>query len=415
MRGAVHLEPAGLLLFEPAHLAITAVHAAPSGTQVVGFAYEAGGAEFHLYPVNTSVQTVAVRNENLEDLLVPLVKLDDYGTGAGTSSDIQQQVQQHPPTDPDAQASQETAGGNQSVAFLHLQYDVLVRDVLMSARTDAGLVDAAMRAYGRWFDRIKRAGALDDLTISRDQAESIAAIVVALDNAQKTSFDRCTNQSRPEEGFAMLRWIRYHRKFVPGGDVSAYQDQLGKCLSFELKFSSVIVESTSGYGYRYELNSTVPLRATSDITMSKLRLTGSAPLEYTSVTWLGVQGGCTFTPTGTGSTFDVASGDNGFMIRPVSRTSPETKLTLTYDPQQPFETVTIACPGVPASTDTSTAWRNYYDVLHAGERFGDGFQMAQQKAGAGEVQWTYHQTTTGPGGQDVVEDTTIQIVHTPRR
>jgi hypothetical protein len=60
---------------------------------------------------------------------------------------------------------------------------------------------------------------------------------------------------------------------------------------------------------------------------------------------------------------------------------------LCYDPRKPFETVTIACPGARPSADTSTRWRDYYDLLHAAERVGDSFPVVQQKAGAGDVRW----------------------------
>jgi hypothetical protein len=415
VRGAVRLLPEGLRLFEPAQLAITSARAVPPGAQVVGFAYAGGGAEFGLYPAGASPQALSAQADSMADLIAPLTELKTYGTGAGTPAEIKQQVQQHPPSAPEAQAYQESAGGSVSAGFLDIDYQVLVRDVLRSARTDARVADEAVRLYVDWIDRVKRAGVYDDPTIVGDRTEALTSVLLALDNAQKNSFERCSTQQRPEEGFAMLRWMRYHRKFFPNGAYPDYQSQLGKCLTFELKYTSAIEESTSGYGYRYELNATVPLHAAADMTPSKLRMIGSAPLVYTSVTWLGAQIGCTFTASGTGSTFDVESGENGFTIRPVSRTSPQTKLALTYDPGKPFETVTIACPGAPPSTDTSTAWRNYYNLLHAAEQVGSGFQVVQQKAGAGDVRWVYHQTTTGPGGQSAVEDTTIQILHKPQR
>jgi hypothetical protein len=49
-------------------------------------------------------------------------------------------------------------------------------------------------------------------------------LAAALERASAASADRCYEQKRPEEGFALLRWARYARKYLPGSPQIAFAD-----------------------------------------------------------------------------------------------------------------------------------------------------------------------------------------------
>ena len=119
---------------------------------------------------------------------------------------------------------------------------------------------------------------------------------------------------------------------------------------------------------------------------------------------------------GTGSTFDAQQAPFGLSIAPVSRTSPAVKFALHYSPGAPSEQTAIVCPGVPPTTAETQAWKKYFDEMHDYERGGGGYRATAQLVGAGSFTgWVYHHTTSGPGGQAVIEETRIDIAHTPQR
>jgi hypothetical protein len=188
-------------------------------------------------------------------------------------------------------------------------------------------------------------------------------------------------------------------------------EKIRECLQFELRFHSIITEGGFGdpYGYRYELRSTV-LLATGDDFVSG-RLVGSAPLNYISVSWIGSDG-CAFDSSGESSTFNALDGINGI---PYPFAADNHEVVLTYDPGLPAENVTMSCPDVDPIGWHTAAWKQYFDEMHSKEKVESSYRTSTPLLNGETIaKWTYHNTTTGSGGQAVIEDTTIELVHQPQ-
>jgi CARDB len=78
--GAVELEPHGLRLYQPATLTIEPASAPPVDHDPVGFAYDEGGEEFHLYPWNVDESTSTIH--------FALTHFSGFGMGNGSQLDI---------------------------------------------------------------------------------------------------------------------------------------------------------------------------------------------------------------------------------------------------------------------------------------------------------------------------------------
>ena len=119
--------------------------------------------------------------------------------------------------------------------------------------------------------------------------------------------------------------------------------------------------------------------------------------------------------TGEGTTLDMENEGLGLTITPVSRNSPAVNITLGYYIGEIAENTTMACPEAPTQEWVTNAWDGYYLELHESEMTNDGYAVTSQIVGAGTFEgWIYHQYTTGPSGQAVVEETEIELRHTPR-
>jgi hypothetical protein len=151
--------------------------------------------------------------------------------------------------------------------------------------------------------------------------------------------------------------------------------------------------------------STTPLR----------RAAGLLAIGLDDFHWIG-GGSCAFATQGESSTFDAASAGFGLSMAPVSRTSSTVKLALRYNPGVPYENATMSCPGGKPISWHTHAWSTYFAQMHEYERDGTAFRPSAQIVNVGSFEgWIYHHTTTGPGGQAVVEHTQIDIAHVPER
>jgi hypothetical protein len=190
-------------------------------------------------------------------------------------------------------------------------------------------------------------------------------------------------------------------------------DEIRACLHFELTFASVITEGGFGdpYGYRYEVKAVVPLtvgEGNNDLVTG--RLEGVGPLTYVSVAWIGSPQ-CTFTAGGTGGELNVQDGVNGV---PFPFAPGATTVEITYDPGEPAEDVTMSCPSSDPLTWHTTAWKTYFDEMHAAEKVENSYRLVTPLLDYDIIaRAQQHLTTRGPSGQEVIEDTFIQIVHKP--
>lgn len=434
LAGAVTLEPAGIIFYEPAALRITP--ATPmSGEIVVGFAYDGMGEEFHLQGLNGKGTTTGVIPDSVFllnatapitnaspptfELSVPSTR--GYGAGSGSQKDITRRQKAPRPKDPmdnideliidfgnDIQLP--IMGMSKFVEEMSKTFNTGILPLLNAAGTDPALTDKALLLYDRWLAYVTEFELQKDL--AEELATAKAAIINVLDKAAENSAERCFTEKRPEEAFALQRWIRYARKFLPGTpQIEEMQARISKCLTFKMKFHTLITEQGHGYGYSYELNSELTLKAT-----KSMRATGSAPLNYVDGHWIGNEL-CSFTMQGESSLLDAETGDLGLSITPVSRTSPAVNITFRYDPGIPLENTTMTCPfGNEVTWEGTDAWYSYFSEMHAPELKGSGYEISSQITGAGSFTgWVINNTTTGPSGQAVEENTEIEIIHTPSR
>ncbi|HEX2997993.1 MAG TPA: hypothetical protein VHP14_24425 [Anaerolineales bacterium] len=433
--GGVILEPAGIIFYEPATLRITPA-AALSGELVVGFAYDGAGEEFHLQRLVKETSSMVPATPFLFNVIVPVANAyastptlqlsvpstRGYGVGSGTPRDIARRqnasVRPKDALDNIDELIIELGTDNIRVPIMGEKYlidemikafDAEILPLLEAAKTNPALADKALLMYDRWLAYVNEFELHETLDSQLTTARGV--IIDMIEKASKNAAERCYTEKRPEEAFAMQRWVRYARKFLANSPlILEVQSRISKCLTFKMKFHTLITEQAGPYGYSYELNSEFMLKAT-----KSMRATGSGTLAYTDGHWIG-DNGCSFEMKGESSDFDAEWESLGLSITPVSRTSPAVNIIFRYDPGIPVEQTTMSCPKVNPIHWTTTAWQTYFSEMHYPELKGVGYEISSQITGAGSFTgWVIHNTTTGPSGQAVVENTEIEITHTPSR
>jgi hypothetical protein len=412
--GAVNLEPAGLDLYAPAVLRIIPLTLAPD-LLTIGFAYNGTGEQFHLRPIAPSASAAQLQAAEIA-ITIEIVSIRPVGTGRGSQADIDQQQAQPAPADPvDAMEQQivdEVVDPLQQRELDYL-YRTFVLPRLQRALNNDQLTDTAIIHFEVWLFWVDKYGMRPHFNDQVTEGKSLIGSIIP--RASAAAAERCFSQKRPEEGFRLLRWMRYARKYLGSAQVAAIEAKLAKCLRFELTFHSHITEGGFGnpYGYLYDLEAQVTLRATVGT-----RATGTGPLVWKEAYWIGRKDACITSVDVVGSTLDAQRSPFGLSMTPVSRTSPAVNMTLRYDPGVPTEQASISCPRTPIiEMDQTTAWSTYFGQIHAVERDVAGYRVTSQVVGAGSFPgWTYtHLTTSGPDGQAVIEDTEIKLVHAPER
>jgi hypothetical protein len=406
--GAVSLEPAGLELYQRATVRI--IPPAPAADLLtVGFAYSGSGERFHLRPLTppagASAQQVVEPAITME-----IISIRPVGAGRGTQADVDRQLAGPPPDDLGELLDELNAQLSADISRLDDYYGRHLLPELYGAIGGPASLDRALRLFDGWVYFVKAYGLSEAFADEIAMGERLLA--EALRQEAGASAERCYSQKRPEEGFRLLRWMRYAQKLVSSAEADAIAAKLRGCLTFELIFHSQITEGGFGdpYGYRYVLEAKLTLRPGLGT-----RATGSGPLTWQEAAWIGDDQSCTIAIAGLDSTFDAQQAPFGLSITPVSRTSPAVKFTLQYSPGAPSEQTSILCPQTPPVTASTAAWKQYFDTMHAYEREGGGYRTTAQVVGAGSFTgWVYHHTTSGPSGQAVVEETRIDIAHAPQ-
>lgn len=409
----VQLEPDGLWVSDPATLVITPARDIPAAEQSF-FSHQGLGRDFHLFPPELGAA-----------MTLKLPHFSGYGVAQGTEAE-RAALAQHTPADRMAQIEQavaeiinhqhelELAGqtdpefADKLFAQLQIGFNQIVKPMVEAARItdDFDQLSEAVRIMLSWSHFTAISGDErfhDELAYINDAFGDLVAH--AVDIAAKECKEK-RNFSRVMTLFGLERTIQL---LGMGEGISAFQ-KIRECLRFELRFHSVITEGGFGdpYGYRYELNSTVLLQTSDDLVSG--RLLGAAPLEYTSVAWIGSVS-CDFSTAGENSTLNALDGINGI---PYPFAADNKDVTLTYDPGMPAEDVTMSCPGVDPLVWHTNAWKEYFDEMHAAERVGTSYRASTPLlTGETIAKWVYHNTMIGPGGQSVIEDTTIELLHHP--
>ncbi len=415
LAGAVNLEPAGLSFYTPATLTITPSAAAPVDMRTVGFAFNAAGDGFHLRPLARS--PAAAPQANAIAITSTLLWIRPEGVAWASRADLQAQLATLSPPLTAEQDLEVLISGLEA-----LDLGVQVRDSLRQFYQDAlaphltnavsspATLDQAIREYDAWMHFVTAE------QLEGQLAGEIAAAKALLERAIATGATgaslRCYTQHRPEEGFAMLRWAHYARKYLPGAPIIAQiEAELAKCLQFKLTFHSTITAQAPNGGYVYELKAEVRLRGVAGST----RVTGSAPLRWLDYRWLGNAAPCVFQTSGTASTFNAASGALGLSIAPVSYTSPAVRLNLRYNPGKPLEHQTVVCPAGNTPLPTSSAWSTYFTKLHQYEFDSQGLNSTVAIRNVGTFTGWVYQNDLPISGGTVSEDTRIDLEHTPQQ
>jgi hypothetical protein len=407
LAGAVNLEPAGLTFYSPATLAITPA-TAPVGPLTIGFAFDGIGSQFHL---RSTTQAPGARIAASEiQITMELLWIRPVGAGSGTAEDIAKQQTQPAPADPMDALDQALLDKSLHMVTLRQAYDIVVEPDLQRATSDPNKTDIALRQFDQWMRWVEVYGLTP---LYADQiAHAKALLIDVLERAAVRSTNRCYEQKRPEEGFALLRWARYARKHLPGSpQIAVIEAKLAKCLTFKVRIDTWISETNGEWGWLHQLHGELVLHGSGG-----MLATGSGSLQYDAVTWIGEPIiGCTFSGSGAGSTFDAASSGYGLKLTPVSRTSPAVRVSFSYNPGVPIETKSIVCTEAPGGSGQRHHWRDYYEQMHDYERTGIGFTAQSTIVGVGDFEgWIYHHTGMGTQAP-LTEETQIEIKHTPER
>ncbi|HXC77531.1 MAG TPA: hypothetical protein VNU19_10810, partial [Candidatus Acidoferrum sp.] len=186
------LGPDGLMLAKPATLTIKLASAPPSGLTAYGFAYEAGGQEFHLVPSHDAPTTITLQ----------VWHFSGAGVGAGTPGDASAVATNHAPSSPVDQAEQAAAAQENVVATLTVLY-ATVSTQLGTEPPNLPLLDTLF-----W-----EALALEPLAIAAGRIDLVQALYMqigtVLGTAAEIAAGKCVTDHDPSEGARILRWAAW--------------------------------------------------------------------------------------------------------------------------------------------------------------------------------------------------------------
>jgi hypothetical protein len=224
--GAVGLEPEGLDLYNTAFLRIIPPATTPD-LRILAFAYNGTGAQFHFRPllpdpVESTVQADA------KVIGLEITTLRPVGIGQGTQAD----VDSIPLTEADLPDPTDYL---EELAWRDIsRLDDFFRDyvwlaVLESDRSPAKL-DEAIRIFDGWLYFVESFRQTE--TFAAEIADAKRLLAESVEIQGKAASERCFTEKRPEEGFRLLRWMRFARTHISTQAAAALQTRLTKCLTF---------------------------------------------------------------------------------------------------------------------------------------------------------------------------------------
>lgn len=416
LAGAVNLEPAGLYFFTRTLLYITPT-VSLTGPLYLGFAFDATD-HFHLRPLLSPARSVA------ESLMTPIAvgseliqeirKLQGYGVGSGTPEDVSVQRAQPRPAEPAAAMEEDFI--EPLVADSYKRNFSAVMANLDRAEVDSSLAESAILDYLRMLVVFSQGGVIDSFADEIYLARQLIGRV--LKHAASDAAARCVSQKRPEEAFVMRRLARLAEAALPPEMATPIAKEIrtrvGKCLTFEVAFHSEVKETkdANGTGLLVNVEAVATLRAELNTGM---RAIGSAPLNYVRAEWVGSTGGCNVSVQTVGNTWDAQREAFGLLIAPVSMKSPAVNISLRYRPGETSETTVIQCSDHKV-TIPSFVWYSGFLHMHKHEWSGESIRaVAPGVVGAGTFTgWVYFNEAQYDG-ISVVEDTRIDVKHTPQQ
>jgi hypothetical protein len=396
---AVSIAPEGLEFIDPATLAITPP-AAAEGMRTLGIAFEGAGSEFHLRPLLEQPGAALAQAGAASQLSVTAAS--SQGTAAVSPDDELLAPPNWMPTKPQDAADHITITVDENPPPGPASiYEGWVLPLLTLAADDPKWLDSAAQLYINWRRQIRQRE--DEFRAEITKANLLLG--EALRKAGALASERC-NEGRPEQGFALQRYMAYAKRFGLANTRAALEERLNKCWRFQLIFHSQIDERLDPVVAIYELKTTL------DLTYSDGRLVGSGPLNWERFILDNDDPDCQIVTDPEGSTFDAAREGLGLWVAPVSRTSPNVSLRLSYDHGRPMGDYTVFCPDTDPVEASSPSWWAYYGEMHKDERQqGEIFTAnAPAVSFSNSPGWVYDNTLPA---NNITEHTEIRLEHKP--
>lgn len=304
---AVHLEPDGLRLMEPATLSIEADHEVPVDEQVA-YGWFGEGEDAHLYPLEIDARRIEMK----------LLHFSGYGFGRAAPGDPGRQMLQRAASY-EARVSAELAevlsaertrqllGVGEGEADLDVAdavsdvsveyYDAVLRPMMKAAETDERLAECCMSRYLGWYRQMALLGIVGDpdapkpepgtagaeLQRRLDEADASAQRIMA--NAFEKALERENRLCREEHDFdAINRLLAMARSMALLGleedpRVEEIFELIEGCMNFEVEFRSIFDNrGPDGVQFYYHVTSRVPVQL--PVVYEAGVALGSAPLEY---------------------------------------------------------------------------------------------------------------------------------------
>lgn len=414
LAGAADLEPAGLYFFTPTLLYITPTVGLTAPLEL-GFAFD-NAMRFHLRPLlrparSTAVSTMSATAGN--GLVQEIRTLQGYGAGSGTAADVGMQRAQPAPAELSAVIDEDVIEPLVADSYIR-DFNAVVAN-LARAEADSSLAERAILDYLRMLSALSQGGVINFFVDEISLAQQLIGRV--LKHAAGDASARCVAQKRPEEAFVMRRLARLAEASLPPEMASAIATEIrtraSKCLTFEVTFHSEVKETAdaNSTGLWVSVEAVATLRAGLNTGM---RAVGGAPLNYVRAERIGTANGCNISVQTVGDTWDAQSEAFGLLIAPVSMTSPAVNISLRYRPGWTSETTLMECPDNTIKI-TGYAWSSNFLNMHKHEWSGASIRaVAPGIVGAGTFTgWVYHNDSKNDG-VSAVEDTRIDVAHTPQ-
>lgn len=415
---AVSIAPEGLLFVAPATLTITPPAPPAEGGRMVGFAYEGAGAEFHLRTLLGAGEAGLAQAG--APLALSVVTARSLGAAPVADDDLLAPLVPRAPTSPADSAEHAynaaldealSASLRRARLLQHLRsdYELGAGTQLVTASNNPEAaapfdLESAVRSYINWRSRVRAAGLEEQLRPEISEANLLLG--EALRKAGELATERC-NQGRPAQGFALQRYMAYARRFGLVNTRAALEERLASCWVFRLTFQSRMDQQEGDVAMLYELKSTLLLNYQPDG-----RMVGSAPLSWERFD-VTTPPDCTLgNGPHQGSTFNADGDGLGLRIEPVSRSSPDINVQLSYQVGQPVAKWTFTCDDLTVPYTSPFWWVAYYET-HSDERQGDADTYTARAPSVnpnGFPGWVYDHAIPGGLGN---EHTEIKLEHAP--
>lgn len=302
---AVHLEPSGLQLLQPATLTIRPVRQVPAAEQVA-FGYYGSGHDAHQYPLTGGPGGIEMR----------LFHFSGYGFGQAAPGDPGRQALQRASSD-EARMRARIAdilgrerarqlGGEEAAELGDLlsdaaieYHDAVLRPLMRAAEADDRLAECCMQRYYAWERQIQLFGMGPDSAargvaasaeLERRRAEANASSLRIMENAYQKGMERAVRRCREEHDLRAVTTLLFleRRRQLLGGSADGPEgaafdrafDQMRGCFSFEVEFSSAFATRGPGVRLEHHVQAKVPYGQA----RSEAGEAATAPLRYVQYT-----------------------------------------------------------------------------------------------------------------------------------